>query len=279
MEYLLISNLYNEEENVEALFDTVEAQNLPPSLWLIVNDGSTDSTGVILARRQKMTRLNIEVWTGTRKEKPDYDSIGVSIKKALHSIPLADYEAFDYVCVLDADSRVGPDYFRELLLRMEANRDVGMASGTVWLDGGPERSRKDLARGSGRATRGEIWRSVQIDDLPDVVSDAFFNAKTKMMGFFSVRYPDLRVEEERPTTQMTLAGRRRRGRLMAIFWYNPLVLAFHCFSLALRGKNPVPMVAGYVEGLRGKRIDDEEVKEYFSRRMILDSLRHRNRGL
>jgi hypothetical protein len=279
MKYLLISNLYNEEDQVEGLFDTIEAQTLHPAMWLLINDGSLDSTGEILERRRRETRLNVTVWAAPRRDMPDYDSIGIPIREALHSLPTSLYEGFEYFCVLDADSRLEPGYFQELLSRMDTDHRIGMASGTIWVGGKPERTRRDLARGSGRATKGGIWRSVGIEDLPDVVSDAFFNAKTKMMGFSSVMYPDLKVEQGRPTTQMTVAGTHRRGRLMAMFWYSPLILAAHCLELALRGKNPAPMIAGYAEGLRGKRIEDQSVKAYFSRRNVLDSLRERIRGL
>ena len=275
MRYLLISNLYNEEQNVNGLFDSVESQTLPPALWLVVDDGSTDGTYELLEEQSGRSRLEVRIWRAAPKPGPDYDTIGVSIKNALHSMSRDEYESFDYFCVLDADSRVGPEYFSELLSRMEQDSKLGMASGTVWTRDGPERTRRDMARGSGRATKGAIWRSVPVSDLPDVVSDAFFNAKTKMLGYESMMFADLRVNEERPTTQMTASGRYRRGRLMAMFWYNPLILLAHVFSQALQGQSPFPLVKGYVAGLRGKRIGDPDVKKYFSRRILVDSLKQK----
>ncbi len=273
--YLLISNLYNEEANVNGLFDCVESQTLPPALWLIVDDGSTDGTHSLLLKRASSTRLKVQVWTAPPKPRPDHDSIGLSIKGALHSLDPDVYRSFDYYCVLDADSRIGPTYFDQLLSRMEASPGLGMASGVVWTKEGAEATRSDLARGSGRATRAKIWLSVPIDDMPNVASDAFFNAKTKMMGFSSAMFNDLRVIQDRPTRQMTPAGRYRRGRLMAMFGYNPVVVLGHALLTLLRKQSPLPLIRGYLHGLRGPRIGDPSVRAYFGRRMIIDWAREK----
>jgi len=275
VEYLLISNLYNEEHNVDALFDSVESQTMPPALWLIVDDGSTDGTNRLILERANSTRLKVRVWTGPIKNKPDHDTIGLSIKMALGSLDEETYRGFGYYCVLDADSRVAPTYFEELLGRMERDPKLGMASGIIWTKDGAERTRSDLARGSGRATKAEIWLSVPIDDLPEVASDAFFNAKTKMMGFSSAMFEDLRVVEQRPTSQVTPAGRYRRGRLMAMFWYSPFVVLAHAVSILSHGRNPLPLIRGYLDGLKGKRVQDPSVRAYFGRRMVLDWLKER----
>ncbi len=273
--YLLITNLYNEEANVGGLFDSMESQTLPPALWLIIDDGSTDGTHGLLLKRSDSTRLRVQVWTGPTKTKPDYDTIGLSIKMALGSLDPEIYKSFGYYCVLDADSRVAPAYFEELLGRMEKDPKLGMASGVVWTKDGAERTRSDLARGSGRATRAEIWLSVPIEDLPNVASDAFFNAKTKMMGFSSAMFDDLRVVEQRPTSQVTPAGRYRRGRLMAMFWYNPVVVLAHVISILCHARNPLPLIRGYLHGLKGQRIQDPSIRAYFGRRMMLDWLKEK----
>ena len=46
--YLLISPCRNEADYMRRTLDSVIAQELPPSLWLIIDDGSTDDTPKIL---------------------------------------------------------------------------------------------------------------------------------------------------------------------------------------------------------------------------------------
>jgi hypothetical protein len=60
---------------------------------------------------------------------------------------------------------------------------------------------------------------------------------------------------------------------MAIHWYNPTIVVAHALRMLLRGGNPWPMIRGYAEGLRGKRIEDDDVKKYFGRRILVDILR------
>jgi hypothetical protein len=268
--YLLISNLYNEEENVEGLFDTVEAQVHRPGLWLIVDDGSTDRTFQALTERSLRTTLPVRIWRGPRKESPDYDTIGAAIRNALLSLEPAEYRGFDYYCHLDADSRVFPEYFRDLLDRMDRDSTLGMASGTVWFGGSMERTRRDLARGTGRATKAVVWLSVERERLPDFVSDAFFNAKTAMMGYRSTVFGDLKIRQTRRTGVPTL---RRKGELMAIHRYNPLLVIGHALKALWRGQSPIPMILAYSRGLKGRRMNDPEVAKYFQRRMVLKALR------
>ena len=66
---------------------------------------------------------------------------------------------------------------------------------------------------------------------------------------------------------------------MAMFWYNPLILFLHVLSHALRMQNPMPLVKGYAAGLKGKRIADRDVKEYFSKRIVICYLKDKPASL
>ena len=47
--YLIVSPCRNEAKFMRRTLDSVVAQTLRPTLWVIVDDGSTDETPVILA--------------------------------------------------------------------------------------------------------------------------------------------------------------------------------------------------------------------------------------
>ncbi len=47
--YVLISPCRNEQDYMRETLDSVIAQTVPPALWVIVDDGSTDATPAILA--------------------------------------------------------------------------------------------------------------------------------------------------------------------------------------------------------------------------------------
>jgi hypothetical protein len=180
------------------------------------------------------------------------------------------YNAFDYYCILDADSRIAPPYYSEIISRMENDPELGMTSGIVVTADGRERTRSHIPRGSGSATRASVWRSLRREDLPDFDIDAFFTAKARIMGLETKMYGDIEVYQNRPTT---ISSPYRKGRLMAIHWYNPIIVAAHAIRIFISGGNPIPLIRGYVQGLKGKRIEDEDVKAYFGRRFILDFFR------
>src|SRR4051812_20563384 len=47
---LLVSPVRNERDHIERVARSVAAQERPPDLWLVVDDGSTDGTGAVLDR-------------------------------------------------------------------------------------------------------------------------------------------------------------------------------------------------------------------------------------
>jgi len=47
--YALITPVRDEEKYVGAMIDSILAQQVPPTKWIIVDDGSTDRTAVIVA--------------------------------------------------------------------------------------------------------------------------------------------------------------------------------------------------------------------------------------
>ena len=52
-EYVLITPVYNEEELVGQVIESVIAQTITPKKWLIVDDDSTDRTGSIIKKYER----------------------------------------------------------------------------------------------------------------------------------------------------------------------------------------------------------------------------------
>ena len=114
---------------VETL-ESVTRQTIPPALWVIVDDGSTDRTPEILAEWRKKFDY-IQVLTlpnkGDRKVGPGVIN---AFYAGLDLVKLSDYE---YVCKLDLDLKLPHEYFEKLIERMLSDHRLGTCSGKPYM--------------------------------------------------------------------------------------------------------------------------------------------------
>lgn len=128
--YLLISPCRDEAKYLRHTLDSVAAQSVLPALWVVVDDGSSDESGEILAdyaRRLPFLRI---VRRGNREGRRVGPGVIDAFYAGLDGIAL---DEFDFVCKLDMDLKLPPRYFELLIARMEANPRIGTTSGKPWF--------------------------------------------------------------------------------------------------------------------------------------------------
>ena len=128
--YLLISPCRDEAPYLRRTLDSVALQSVPPALWIIVDDGSTDETPAILeeySKRMPYIRVIRREDRGDRKVGP---GVIEAFYTGIEKIPLED---FDYLCKLDVDLDLPVRYFELLMRRMEGNPRIGTTSGKPWF--------------------------------------------------------------------------------------------------------------------------------------------------
>jgi biofilm PGA synthesis N-glycosyltransferase PgaC len=128
--YLLISPCRDEGKHIRSTLDSVAAQSVPPALWIVVDDGSTDETPAILeeyARRLPYLRVVRRTDRGQRR-------VGPGVIEAFYAgLETECLEDFDYLCKLDMDLDLPGRYFELLIQRMESNPRIGTTSGKPWF--------------------------------------------------------------------------------------------------------------------------------------------------
>src|SRR6202023_758339 len=128
--YLLISPCRDEAQYLRRTLDSVAAQSVPPALWIVVDDGSTDDTPAILqeyARRLPYLRVVRRTDRGRRQ-------VGPGVIEAFYAgLDTVHLEDFDYLCKLDMDLDLPARYFELLMERMESDPRVGTTSGKPWF--------------------------------------------------------------------------------------------------------------------------------------------------
>jgi biofilm PGA synthesis N-glycosyltransferase PgaC len=128
--YVLITPARNEEAYIEQTIKSVIGQTLLPLKWVIVSDGSTDSTDEIV-RKYLLDYPWIELI-----RMPEHRDRNFAAKVACFN---AGYERlkrsqYDIIGNLDADITFEGNYFEYLLEKFSVSRNLGVA-GTPFVEG------------------------------------------------------------------------------------------------------------------------------------------------
>ncbi len=249
--------------------DSVVAQTVPPRLWVIVDDGSTDDTPQILA--EYATRHD---WIRV-VQKPDrgHRAVGPGVIEAFYAgYETVDPDAFSYSCKLDLDLDLPNRYFETLMDRMEANPRIGTCSGKPYIrrngDLMSERRGDEMSVGMTKFYRQTCFKAIG-GYVREVMWDAIDCHKARSLGWIAVSWdhPDLNFEHLRPmgsSQQSIWTGKRRHGFGQYFMGSDPL---FYTATCAFRMAEPpyilggLAMLQGYVQAwMRGdRRLDDPDL--------------------
>lgn len=128
--YLIITPCRDEIEYARRTLDSLVAQTVRPTRWIIVDDGSTDGTSELLAEYASAHDF-IEV---VRREDRGGRSVGPGVIETFYDgLAHADLDQYAYVCKLDLDLDLPPTYFERLIERMEAEPRLGTCSGKPYF--------------------------------------------------------------------------------------------------------------------------------------------------
>lgn len=216
--YGLITPCRNEARYIRTTLETTTAQTIPPALWVLVDDGSTDDTPQILAEfAERFPYIHIV----TRKDR-GARAVGPGVIEAFYEgLCRVDLDALDYVCKFDADLDMPPRYFERVMERMDADPYLGNLSGKLFErkpDGRlwEERTGDENAVGPAKFYRSECFREIG-GFVREVAWDGIDGHLCRMNGWVaqSVDDPEMRIVHLRPmgSSQANIrVGRVRWGR-------------------------------------------------------------------
>ena len=129
--YLVVTPCRDEADYIARTIETMCQQSVRPTLWVIVDDGSTDNTPDIVEAASRSHDF-IKVLTRTdRGERRVGPGVIEAFYAGLESVP--DWRVFDYVCKMDADLELPARYFERLMEEMEQEPHLGAVSGKMFL--------------------------------------------------------------------------------------------------------------------------------------------------
>ena len=199
--YLLITPCRDEAAYARRTLESVGRQTVLPSLWIIVDDGSTDQTPQILAEyAAKLPYLKI-----IRREDRGFRKLGGGVIDAFYTgYDSIDPGEFDYICKLDLDLDLPPRYFESLIERMEANPRIGTCSGKPWFRGSDGQQISEMCGDENSVGMIKFYRTACFRQIGGFIRELMWDGidghRCRMLGWIAVSWDDpaLNFEHLRP---------------------------------------------------------------------------------
>lgn len=253
---LAITPARDEERFLPGLIESMVAQTVLPRKWIVINDGSVDST----------KRLLDDAARNYPWIEPHHLEVGRARVEGGESVVMdflrrAEVERYDYMLRVDADITFEAELVQSLLCEFTRDPNLGIAGATLWE---PKDGDWQEVATPAFHTRGAIklYSSkclAMIGGLDGGLGwDTVDEACAMMLGFHTRSFRHIRARHHRPQGQ---AGGRWRARLASgraayRSGYSPIFMlaraVSHSFTppFALGG---ALMLAGFFEGYLGRR--------------------------
>lgn len=260
----LITPLRDEEAFVEAMICSIAGQQIRPVKWIIVDDGSTDKTPVIVREYCRQFEFIELLNLPARVErKPGGEG---AIASALSKLDLSQ---FDYLARFDADLLFEDDYFARLLDEFHRDAKLGIAGGGLYIDKNGqlvlERAPEYHVRGALKMYRRECFE--QLGGLTtDIGWDTIDEVYAWSRGWRTRTFSDIQVIHRRPTGQGLHASRiyGERGRAEYLTWSHPVFVLLKTAKMALSSPaNAQCFLRGFLRSYRRghERLQDPKFKK------------------
>lgn len=251
--YVVVSPGRNEAEYMRRTLDSMVAQSLRPTLWVIVDDGSTDASPEILAEYAAQ-----HDWIRVvRREDRGHRAVGPGVIDAFYAgWETVEAANFAYLCKLDLDLDLPAHYFEGLIEEMEKDPRLGTCSGKAYYYDAEghkiwERMGDEMSVGASK-----FYRRACFEDIGGFVREVMWDGldchMVRWHGWRARAFPGdaLAFEHLRPmgsSQTSILTGRRRHGAGQYFMGSDPLYFAA---TAAYKMAHP-PYVTGGLASLQG----------------------------
>ena len=275
--YLLISPCRNEAEFMVSTLESVVNQSITPAKWIIVDDGSTDTTPEILQRYSDQYDF-IQIVTHHNR---GHRSVGPGVIEAFYAgLDVVDLNNYQFVCKLDLDLIMPPRYFELMIKRMKNSPRLGTCSGKTYFKAGesgellPEECGDESSIGAAKFYRVSCFKQIG-GFVRQVMWDGIDSHRCRLLGWISLSWDEkeVRFVHLRPmgsSQKGILTGRIRHGFGQ---YYMGTGIAYVLASTLYRlNKKPyitgaLAMLWGFISSAvrRVERFDDPEMIRLMNR--------------
>ena len=273
--YCLITPCRDEALYARRTLDSVVSQTVPPSLWVLVDDGSSDDTPAILREyAEKYDYIRV-----VRREDRGERKVGPGVIDAFYAgYDTINPSEFDYICKLDLDLDLPPRYFEILMERMDADPRLGTCSGKPYFEHDGKLV-SELCGDENSVGMTKFYRTSCFEEIGGFVREVMWDGidghRCRMNGWTAASWddPELRFVHLRPmgtSHKGWWTGRARHGFGQYFMGTGPMYMTA---SALFRMTRPPLVVGGmamlwgyFGSMLKGKaRYDDPEFRRFLRR--------------
>jgi glycosyltransferase involved in cell wall biosynthesis len=291
---LIISPVRNEAKHIDTVAASIERQTRPPDAWLVIDDGSTDSTPAQLAaiaQRIPYAR-SLSTPAGFTIDSGDRHTAAAAPRAFNHALATVDWRDFTHIGKLDADIELPGDYFERLLAKFDGDPSLGIGGGVlierVGADWETMHTAPHHVRGALKLYRRECFDA--IGGVRELLGwDGIDQTYARMYGYSTRCFDDLVARHHRAcgSADGLLRGRIRGGATHYVLGFSaPWVLAksLKFARMRPRGISGAAFLYGYLRALwhSAPRIEDAAYRRFVradERRRLAQSLARRKVAL
>ncbi len=230
--YVLMTAAHNEAGLIAQTIESVLIQSIPPVLWVIVSDRSTDGTDdIVTSYCQKhsfirLIRLDENVGRGTIAK---VNALRAAYKELA---PMS----FDFIGNLDADVSFDPSYYEGLIAHFHSKPYLGIAGGMIYEKAGIEFQPRISNNIRSVAHAAQLVRSDCYSQIGGYIAlefggeDWYAEIRARRKGWQVCSFPDLKVMHHRPTgaSDAILRHRFREGKMDFSVGSHPMFELIKC---------------------------------------------------
>ena len=250
--YVLITPARNEEAFIERTIRSMICQTVLPAKWVIVDDGSIDSTASIVG--QYLAKYEwIEMIKMPQHRESNFAAKVAAINAGVKFVKGMDYS---FIGNLDADISLPPNYYEDIISEFESDPRLGIAGGIVYSKNGHSFTNDDTALDS-VAGAVQLFRKECFDQVGGYIPlenggiDAAAEIIARMKGWRVRKFREKMVYQHRRTgsaRKWLLAARYHEGVQFHSLGYST---AFYLFRTVYRLKIDRPFLISGVVSLCG----------------------------
>ena len=273
--YAVITPVRDEEDHLRSTAESMVAQTIRPTEWVIVNDGSTDGTAGVIEEYAGRYSWILGVHRENRGFRKSGGGVVDAFNDGLRALTCQDWE---FLVKLDGDLAFEPDYFENCFETFQREPRLGVGGGVIcYVEDEVKRFEPCPAfhvRGATKIYRKACWEAIG-GFWPAPGWDTIDEVKANMLGWMTRSFPELHLVHHRLTGSADgpWGGYIKNGRANYISGYHPLYMAAKCLARLGRRENvrgALALMYGFVTGYlkRIPQVDDPQLIRYLRSQQI-----------